>query len=44
MNKSVLAALLLMLTLSVTHAQNIKIGYINSLELLSMMPETKTAD
>ncbi len=44
MSKSVFAAFILMLSLSVSSAQNVKIGYINSLELLSLMPETKTAD
>ena len=36
--------LFLMCSVFITNAQSLKIGHINSTELLSMMPETKQAD
>ena len=44
MKKILFAALLGVVTLGAVQAQTVKIGYINSMELLSMMPEAKEAD
>jgi len=42
--KKILFIACLSLMAFATQAQTMKIGYINSLEVLSLMPETKTAD
>ena len=44
MKKILFAALLGVVTPGAVQAQTVKIGYINSMELLSMMPEAKEAD
>jgi outer membrane protein len=44
MKKTVILAVIVMFACSSLFSQSIKIGYINSLELVSIMPESKKAD
>jgi outer membrane protein len=44
MKNLVIAAVMLCCTIFTAHAQSVKIGYINSLEVVSYMPEAKSAD
>lgn len=44
MKKIIILPLLILCMAGFASAQNLKIGYINSLELLSVMPEAKAAD
>lgn len=44
MRRNLLIAVVLLVMSTAAQAQTVKIGYINSLELLSLMPEAKDAD